>query len=100
MGLDPFAVELTVKPYDLYKVWIEEVGGSVEVDRSRYGRHVTYTEDQAVTIEVIRDIFLAKNYSSNNHCLLDDFVANNCVSDFMRLDRYDLLAKIVAPELG
>lgn len=100
MGLDPFVLSLTAKPYDLYKVWIDEVGGSVEIDRSRYGRHVTYTEDQAVTIEVIRDIFLAKNYSSNNDCLLDDFVANNCVSDFMSLDRYDLLAKIVAPELG
>lgn len=100
MGLDPFAVELTVKPYDLYKVWIEEVGGSVCIDRSRYGRHVTYTEDQAVTIEVIRDIFLAKNYSSDNHCLLEDFEANNCVADFMSLDRYDLLAKIVTPGLG
>lgn len=100
MGLDPFTVELTVKPYDLYKVWIDEVGGSVEIDRSHYGRHVTYTEDQAVTLEVIREIFEAKNYSSDNHCLLEDFVANNVVSDFMRLDRYDLLAKIVAPGLG
>ena len=100
MGLDPFTVELTVKPYDLYKVWIEEVGGSVEIDRSRYGRHVTYTKDQAVTIEVIREIFWAKNYSSNNHCLLEDFDANNCVADYMSLDRYELLAKIVAPELG
>lgn len=100
MGLDPFTVELWVKPYDLYKVWIDEVGGSVEIDRSRYGRHVTYTEDQAVTIEVIREIFEAKNYSSDNHCLLEDFEANNCVSDFMDLDRYDLLAKIVAPKLG
>lgn len=100
MGLDPFAVNLTVKPYDLYKVWIDEVGGSVEIDRSRCGRHVTYTEDQAVTIEVIRDIFWAKNYSSDNNCLLEDFTANNCVSDWMKLDRYDLLTKIVAPELG
>lgn len=100
MGMDPFTVELTSKPYDLYKVWIEEVGGSVEIDRSRYGRHVTYTKDQAVTIEVIREIFWAKNYSSNNHCLLEDFDANNCVADYMSLDRYELLAKIVAPELG
>ena len=100
MGLDPFTVELWVKPYDLYKVWIDEVGGSVEIDRSRYGRHVTYTEDQAVTIEVIREIFWAKNYSSYNHCLLEDFEANNCVADFMSLDRYELLSKIVAPKLG
>ena len=96
MGLDPFTVDLTVKPYDLYKVWIEEVGGSVEIPSDHFG----YTEDQAVTIEVIRDIFLAKNYSSNNHCLLDDFVANNCVADFMRLDRYDLLTEIVTPGMG
>lgn len=100
MGLDPFTVELTSKPYDLYKVWIEEVGGSVEIDRSRYGRHVTYTEDQAVTIEVISGIFEAKNYSSGNHCLLEDFVANNSVSDFMDLDSYGQLAKIVAPDWG
>lgn len=100
MGLDPFTVELTAKPYELYKVWIDTVGGSVEIDRSRYGRHVTYTEDQAVTIEVIRDIFLAKNYSSNNHCLLEHFEYNNCVADFMSLERYELLAKIVAPTLG
>lgn len=100
MGLDPFMVELTAKPYELYKVWLDSAGGSVEIDRSRYGRHVTYTEDQAVTIEVIRDIFLAKNYSSNNHCLLEDFEANNCVADFMSLDRYELLSKIVAPKLG
>ena len=100
MGLDPFAVNLTVKPYDLYKVWIDEVGGSVEIDRSHYGRHSVYAEDQAVTIEVIREIFWAKNYSSDNNCLLEDFTANNCVSDWMKLDRYDLLTKIVAPELG
>lgn len=100
MGLDPFTVELWAKPYDLYKVWIEEVGGSVEIDRSRYGRHVTYTEDQAVTIEVISGIFEAKNYSSGNHCLLEDFVANNSVSDFMDLDSYGQLAKIVAPDWG
>src|SRR5699024_106006 len=100
MGLDPFAVNLTVKPYDLYKVWIDEVGGSVEIDRSHYGRHSVYAEDQAVTIEVIREIFWAKDYSSDNNCLLEDFTANNCVSDWMKLDRYDLLTKIVAPELG
>lgn len=100
MGLDPFTVELTVKPDELCKVWIDTVGGSVEIDRTRYGRHVTYTEDQAVTIEVIRDIFLAKNYSSDNHCLLEEFDANNCVADFMSLERYELLAKIVAPTLG
>ena len=97
MGSDPFTVELTAKPYDLYKVWIEEVGGSVEIGRSHL---FNYTKDQAVTIEVIRDIFLAKNYSSDNHCLLEDFEANNCVADFMSLDRYELLAKIVAPKLG
>lgn len=100
MGLDPFTVELWVKPHDLYKVWIEEVGGSVEIDRSRYGRHVTYTEDQAVTIEVIREIFCSKNNAIDNSPLLEDFTANNCVSDFMRLDRYDLLKEIVAPEMG
>lgn len=100
MGLDPFTVELTAKPYDLYKVWIEEVGGSVEIDRSRYGRHVTYTEDQAVTIEVIREIFWSKNNAIDNSPLLEDFTANNCVSDFMRLDRYDLLKEIVSPEMG
>ena len=96
MGSDPFTVELTVKPYDLYKVWIEEVGGSVEIPSDHFG----YTEDQAVTIEVLREIFEAKNYSSDNNCLLEDFEANNCVSDFMDLDAYDLLAKIVAPDRG
>lgn len=100
MGLDPFTVELWVKPYDLYKVWIDEVGGSVEIDRSRYGRHVTRNEDQAVTIEVIRGIFEAKNYSSDNNCLLENFVANNSISDFMDLDSYGQLAKIVAPDWG
>lgn len=97
MGSDPFTVELTVKPYDLYKVWIDEVGGSVEIGRSHL---FNYTEDQAVTIEVIREIFWAKNYSSDNHCLLEDFDANNCVADYMSLDRYELLAKIVTPGLG
>lgn len=96
MGMDPFTVELWVKPYDLYKAWIDDVGGSVEISSSHFG----YTEDQAVTLEVIREIFESKNNSSSNHCLLEDFVANNCVSDFMRLDRYDMLAKIVAPKLG
>lgn len=100
MGLDPFAIDLTVKPYDLYKVWLEEVGGSVEIDRSHYGRHVTYTEDQAVTLEVLREIFESKNNSSTNHCLLEDFEANDSVSNFMDLDSYDLLAKIVAPDRG
>lgn len=100
MGLDPFTVALWAKPYDLYKVWIEEVGGSVEIDRSRYGRHSVYTKDQAVTIEVIREIFESKNNAIDNFPLMEDFTANNCISDFMRLDRYDLLAKIVAPELG
>lgn len=100
MGLDPFMVELWVKPYELYKVWLDSAGGSVEIDQTRYGRHVTYTEDQAVTLEVIREIFESKNYSSDNWCLLEDFEANNSISDFMRLDRYDLLAKIVAPKLG
>ena len=100
MGSDPFTVELWAKPYDLYKVWIEEVGGSVEIDRSRYGRHVTYTEDQAVTLEVLREIFESKNNSSDNHCLLEDFEANDSVSNFMDLDSYDLLAKIVAPDRG
>lgn len=97
MGSDPFTVELWVKPYDLYRVWIEEVGGSVEIGRSHL---FAYNEDQAVTIEVIREIFWSKNNSSDNHCLLEDFEANDSVSNFMRLDRYDLLAKIVAPELG
>ena len=97
MGSDPFTVELTVKPYDLYKVWIDEVGGSVEIGRSHL---FNYTEDQAVTIEVIREIFWAKNYSSDNHCLLEDFESNNCVADYMSLDRYELLAEIVTPGLG
>lgn len=99
MGLDPFTVELTVKPCDLYKVWIEEVGGTVEIDPTSH-RYAPYTKDQALTLEVIREIFWAKNYSSDNYCLLEDFTANNCVSDFMRLDRYDLLKEIVAPEMG
>lgn len=96
MGLDPFTVELTVKPYDLYKVWIDEVGGSVEIPSDHFG----YTEDQAVTIEVIREIFWSKNNAIDSSPLLDDFTANNCVSDFMRLDRYDLLTEIVTPGLG
>lgn len=96
MGLDPFTVELTVKPHDLYKVWIEEVGGSVEIPSDHFG----YTEDQAVTIEVIREIFLAKNNAIDNSPLLEDFTANNCVSDFMRLDRYELLTEIVTPGMG
>ena len=97
MGSDPFTVELWAKPYDLYKVWIEEVGGSVEIGRSHL---FNYTEDQAVTIEVIREIFWSKNNAIDNSPLLEDFTANNCVSDFMRLDRYDLLKEIVAPEMG
>lgn len=100
MGLDPFTVELWAKPYDLYKVWIEEVGGSVEIDRGYGGRHCAYTEDQAVAIEVISGIFERKNNAIDNSPLLEDFTANNCVSDFMRLDRYDLLKEIVAPEMG
>lgn len=96
MGLDPFTVELTVKPYDLYKVWIEEVGGAVEIPSDHFG----YTEDQAVTLEVLREIFESKNNSSTNHCLLEDFEANDPVSNFMDLDRYDLLAKIVTPDMG
>lgn len=96
MGLDPFTVELTVKPYDLYKVWIEEVGGSVEIPSDHFG----YTEDHAVTIEVIREIFWSKNNAIDNSPLLEDFTANNCVSDFMRLDRYDLLTEIVTPGMG
>ena len=97
MGSDPFTVELTAKPYDLYKVWIEEVGGSVEIGRSHL---FNYTKDQAVTIEVIREIFWSKNNAIDNSPLLEDFEANNCVADFMSLDRYELLAKIVAPKLG
>lgn len=98
MGLDPFTVELWVKPYDLYKVWIEEVGGSVEIDRTRYGRHCAYNEDQAVTLAVIEEIFESKNNSSDNWCLLESFDANNSVADYMRLDRYDLLKNIVTPD--
>ena len=96
MGMDPFTVELTAKPYDLYKVWLEEVGGSVEIPSDHFG----YTEDQAVTLEVLREIFDSKNNSSTNHCLLEDFEANDSVSNFMDLDSYDLLAKIVAPDRG
>lgn len=94
MGLDPFTAELWVKPRDLYKVWIEEVGGSVEIGRSHT---FAYTEDQAVTIEVISEIFGSKNNAIDNSPLLEDFAANHCLSDFMRLDRYNLLKEIVAP---
>ena len=98
-GRDPFTVELWIKPDELYKVWLETVGGSVEIDRSRYGRHRAYTEDQAVVIEVLREIFEGKNNAISNSSLLEDFTANHCLSDFMRMDRYDLLKEIVAPDL-
>lgn len=88
-ALDPFTVELYVKPYDLHKAWIETVGGEVEIDRSRYGRHVSYTEDQAVVIEVLREIFEGNSTYEGNIFALEDFSASVGVGEFMRWDRYE-----------
>lgn len=88
-ALDPFTVELWVKPHELYKAWIETVGGSVEIDRSRYGRHCAYAENQAVTVEVLREIFEGNCTCEGNAFVLDDFSASIGVGEFMSWDRYE-----------
>ena len=88
-ALDPFAVELRVKPDELYQKWIDTAGGEVEIDRSRYGRHCAYTEDQAVTIEVLREIFEGNSTCEGNIFALDDFSASIGVGEFMSWDHYE-----------
>lgn len=97
-ALDPFTVELWIKPYDLYRAWIDTVGGEVEIDRSRYGRHCAHTENQAVAIEVLREMFEGNSTCEGNLFALDDFSGSVGVGEFMRWDRYEQWEEEITPE--
>lgn len=88
-ALDPFSVYLTTKPIHLFKAWIDQVGGSVDIDQSRYGRHVTYSKDQAVTIEVLREMFDSHLSLEGNIFAFEDFSASVGIGEFMRIGALD-----------
>lgn len=96
-AMDCMPVVVTVDPVKLAQVWNDRQGGAtVDIDRSRYSHHTGLTDQEAVTVEVLRGLYEQYLGLEGNIFALEDF--NSCVgiSEFMD---HSYLDKIT-PEIG
>lgn len=96
-AMDCMPVVVTVDRVKLATVWNDRQGGAtVDVDRSRYSHHTGLTDQEAVTVEVLRGLYEQYLGLEGNIFALEDF--NSCVgiAEFMDQSYLDKLT----PEIG
>lgn len=96
-SMDCMPVVVTIDPVKLAEVWNDRQGGAtVDIDRSRYSHHTGLTDQEAVTVEVLRGLYEQHLGLEGNVFALEDFHACVGIQEFMD---HSYLDKIT-PEMG
>lgn len=96
-GLSCMPVVVTVDPVKLAQVWNDRQGGAtVDIDRSRYSHHTGLTDQEAVTVEVLRGLYEQDLGLEGNVFALEDFNACVGIQEFMDNSYLDK----ITPEIG
>lgn len=96
-AMDCMPVVITVDRAKLAEVWNDRQGGAtVDIDRSRYSHHTGLTDQEAVTVEVLRGLYEQDLGLEGNIFALEDFHACVGISEFMDQSYLDK----ITPEIG
>lgn len=96
-AMDCMPVVVTIDPAKLAQVWNDRQGGAtVDIDRSRYSHHTGLTDQEAVTVEVLRGLYEQDLGLEGNVFALEDFHASVGIQEFMDQSYLDK----ITPEMG
>lgn len=96
-ALDCMPVVVTIDPAKLAQVWNDRQGGAtVDIDRSRYSHHTGLTDQEAVTVEVLRGLYEQDLGLEGNVFAMEDFHACVGIQEFMDQSYLDK----ITPEIG
>ena len=96
-AMDCMPVVVTIDPAKLAQVWNDRQGGAtVDIDRSRYSHHTGLTDQEAVTVEVLRGLYEQDLGLEGNVFALEDFHACVGIGEFMDQSYLDK----ITPEIG
>ena len=96
-AMDCMPVVVTIEPAKLAQVWNDRQGGAtVDIDRSRYSHHTGLTDQEAVTVEVLRGLYEQDLGLEGNVFALEDFHACVGIQEFMDQSYLDK----ITPEIG
>lgn len=77
-------VIVTIDPAKLAQVWNDrQAGATVDIDRSRYSHHTGLTDQEAVTVEVLRGLYEQYLGLEGNVFAMEDFHACIGIHEFM-----------------
>lgn len=96
-AMDCMPVVVTIDPVKLAQVWNDRQGGAtVDIDRSRYSHHTGLTDQEAVTVEVLRGLYEQDLGLEGNVFAMEDFHASVGIQEFMDQSYLDK----ITPEMG
>lgn len=96
-AMDCMPVVVTIEPAKLAQVWNDRQGGAtVDIDRSRYSHHTGLTDQEAVTVEVLRGLYEQDLGLEGNVFAMEDFHACIGIQEFMDQSYLDK----ITPEIG
>lgn len=96
-AMDCMPVVVTIDPVKLAQVWNDRQGGAtVDIDRSRYSHHTGLTDQEAVTVEVLRGLYEQDLGLEGNVFAMEDFHASVGIQEFMDQSYLDK----ITPEIG
>ena len=96
-AMDCMPVVVTIDPAKLAQVWNDRQGGAtVDIDRSRYSHHTGLTDQEAVTVEVLRGLYEQDLGLEGNVFAMEDFHACVGIQEFMDQSYLDK----ITPEIG
>ena len=96
-AMDCMPVVVTIDPAKLAQVWNDrQAGATVDIDRSRYSHHTGLTDQEAVTVEVLRGLYEQDLGLEGNVFALEDFNACVGIQEFMDQSYLDK----ITPEIG
>lgn len=96
-AMDCMPVVVTIDPAKLAEVWNDRQGGAtVDIDRSRYSHHTGLTDQEAVTVEVLRGLYEQYLGLEGNVFAMEDFHACVGIQEFMDQSYLDK----ITPEIG
>lgn len=96
-AMDCMPVVVTIDPAKLAEVWNDRQGGAtVDIDRSRYSHHTGLTDQEAVTVEVLRGLYEQDLGLEGNVFAMEDFYSCVGIQEFMDQSYLDK----ITPEIG
>lgn len=96
-AMDCMPVVVTIEPAKLAQVWNDrQAGATVDIDRSRYSHHTGLTDQEAVTVEVLRGLYEQDLGLEGNVFAMEDFHACVGIQEFMDQSYLDK----ITPEIG